>query len=1259
MLLPVRIETRFKGGDLWVRVFPTSRGSSARTSGSLRSSWLHCAGTPTRRPRRPPSSFTDPATTPPAWRALAAAVGAPRAVLLVRAFVEVSPDGSSFTVPDPHPDQVRHGPLLPQIQGFPSALQVWLDDGAEPRLVRELEVLTDRLLPTFADPAAPDERRWWEDWDEAVSVGVACVIPAQDLTGPVSALYVTGLSDSDPATLFADLAAEGRLGLLAPGQPTNSVDGAAAATLATDAAHWWDVLTGAPGPGDLDVSSALTGDPWRLGNLPGGDRPQRSCASDMTTVLWPALWGFAAGQVFDIARGSEPAAWAASAMFPEGAWPTLRVGPQPYALMPVTVWRDWQAADGDPALEASLSAALLPVRVRLAELARARGTAIGTDTDGLLDLIADTPSSSHFRYRQAWPLELWWMSSAGSGLPATWARFDQVWRQRHPLVQHLSITPLRRYGTRGPSRRSRLPLVVPPGVPPNAVPGLLEALADAARATPAQFARTATVEQAVLGGHGSSLLLRLAIRSLQLVIGDRIRERSGRLAFDPEPLLRADTVAGRLEGLVASAQAESIPGTDSSGMGSMFDATLDALRGLAQIPVPELERMLRAAVDCSSHRIDPWLLALPQRRLDTALAAGTVTRRLGAYGWVDAPAPGDPGPTASGVIHAPTMPAAMTAAVLRDRAISDPSPRWDLDIDSRTARTAEQIAAQVRAGAHLFEVVGREVERVVGHLENIAALRRQFPVRPEHAGRRTCDGVSALAAQPFPVTVTADQEAALTVLRRALDCYADLLVADAVHHLVEGRAETAGQVMDAAAGLSRPPELALLHTPRAARAVSSSFVLALPHVAGLALPGSRAERALLSPATVLDPSMAAAIAAHSGDAAVWDFVVGTDQPVTVTLDDLGLTPADALSLTLSALQRLALEHAGRPDAEVVAGAGPGMYDRAVTFVGLAGRDPALDRSFSDHPSQILPGAPADPEIVSRYASVRSVAEALAGELDAVLTQLGLADQDGELIAADADRLRILLRAAAGWGVAPDRAAGLVVAAQIALELVNARLSSAPDEAAAGGLSRERLSSTAVALISPTGQAGLTAAIAASAVGDLAVAPGLDDEWLTVVAAVRSAAARLEAHQLASGHALVGWANRPDDPWQTRADDDRSLVAVYAPPGLTLDTLPADGLVAATVLDRVDEVIPASEQTSGAVFGFDAPHARAQQAILLAVPPVPDQSLDPTIVARMLSETRELAHARMVRPVDLDPQLQGLLPTGLLPAVGGMQIDLEV
>ena len=84
--------------------------------------------------------------------------------------------------------------------------------------------------------------------------------------------------------------------------------------------------------------------------------------------------------------------------------------------------------------------------------------------------------------------------------------------------------------------------------------------------------------------------------------------------------------------------------------------------------------------------------------------------------------------------------------------------------------------------------------------------------------------MKVLAATQLPVTLDAAEQAAMDELRAALDAYGDLLVADAVHLLVEGRADTAGQVMDAAAGLSQPPELSLLRTARDGRGISSSVV---------------------------------------------------------------------------------------------------------------------------------------------------------------------------------------------------------------------------------------------------------------------------------------------------------------------------------------------------------------------------------------------------------------------------------------------------
>jgi hypothetical protein len=625
---------------------------------------------------------------------------------------------------------------------------------------------------------------------------------------------------------------------------------------------------------------------------------------------------------------------------------------------------------------------------------------------------------------------------------------------------------------------------------------------------------------------------------------------------------------------------------------------------------------------------------------------------------VDAPAPGQPGPTPAGLLHTPSASSALAAAILRDRAVSDPSPRWHLDITSRSARAADRIAAEVRNGAHLAEATGREVERIVARTQDIETLRRAYPVRTEHAGRRVCDGMRVLAADPFPVTLNQTQSAAVGDLRAAIGSYGDLLVADAVHHLTEGRADIAGQVMDAAAGLSRPPELSLLRTARDGRGVSSSVVLAFPHVPPAALPTADAERALVSPAATLDPSAAAAIAAHAGAAGDWDFIVGpAGHTVTVTLAHLGLTPADALALTRTTLERLAAEFAGPAAGEVTGGSGGDRYERAADLAGLIGRNPATQRAFSEARAAEPAGGPVEAELIGRYAAARDAATALAGQLHAQVALLGGAD----LGTADEPSLRRLLTACAAWGIAPeapgqDGPARLAILARLALPQVADRLADAPGPDAAAQLSRAAFLDAARALVSPTGQVAILAASTARGIPAVQQAAGLDDGWLTVAAAVRPALARLEAHQLAATPPFTAWANRPGDPWQTSPQDGRSLVIIYASPGLDLGA-PGD-LVASAALDQFDEVIPAADQRTGAAFGFDAPAARAQQAILLAVPPVTSTPLDQATLAQILVETRELAHARMARPADLDAQFWGLAPTCLLPATGAIATPLE-
>ena len=359
VLLPIRIETRFKNGDLWLRVVPDEpwfvRDDPRITPGELDAL------------RRYAAAPADPAPgVPAAWRDLAAQVGAPRAVYLHRTFITAAADGTPHR-PHAAPAEQRTGPALPRIAGFPGrARRVGRGRrGAAPGAAR-CTVDRARLLADFADPDQPGDRRWWEDWDEAVAVGVAGIIPAASLTAPVDALYVTGLGDGDPAELFAGLAADGRVGLLAPG-PAHQQRRRRARRRA---GHRRRHLVGrparrTPATATGTCRAALTGDPARLGHLPGGDQAHRAPASALVTALWPALWGFTASQVFDVARGRAPASWAARGAVPRGRVPD-RAG-RPAALRPAADHRVDAAGRPTTAtqpLEAPLVQALLVLRAR-------------------------------------------------------------------------------------------------------------------------------------------------------------------------------------------------------------------------------------------------------------------------------------------------------------------------------------------------------------------------------------------------------------------------------------------------------------------------------------------------------------------------------------------------------------------------------------------------------------------------------------------------------------------------------------------------------------------------------------------------------------------------------------------------------------------------------------------------------------------------------------------------------------------------------
>ncbi|SKD00293.1 hypothetical protein SAMN05445504_8027 [Burkholderia sp. CF099] len=140
---------------------------------------------------------------------------------------------------------------------------------------------------------------------------------------------------------------------------------------------------------------------------------------------------------------------------------------------------------------------------------------------------------------------------------------------------------------------------------------------------------------------------------------------------------------------------------------------------------------------------------------------------------------------------------------------------------------------------------------------------------------------------------------------------------------------------------------------------------------------------------------------------------------------------------------------------------------------------------------------------------------------------------------------------------------------------------------------------------------------------LRLRPGLDREWLEIVAAVRPRLAALEARQL--DVAQPAWPNAiaapggSTDPWHATGP----VVLAYGP-GLSS----FGSKVALAAIDGWSESVPSRRHTTTAAFGFNAPKSRAPQAVLVAVPPDLTQRLDNAGLLDVVLETREMAHARV-------------------------------
>ena len=1117
-----------------------------------------------------------------------------------------------------------------------------------------------------------DDDTWWPSWSAMAAAGLTFTVDLGPIQAvEIAALYVVGVGEADAAGLLQRHLDSGDLGLLRPGAPTNTVAGAPAADLGQEAAEWRALAGRSPDGVEYRIGLALLADLDQTRSMVG-DRDPLELHDALVLSLWSGLAGHGLREAWAVPAltVAEAQRWALSYLYPEGPLAPVRIGRQPYGLWPVSVWDRWDASDG-PGPLAGLEEQLVP-RAWAATLemaARAEtglGTVVGADEDRLWDLLAQTPTADAYELRLCQPVDL--LRAAVD--PGDRPRLDDWWARTEQPAEEVAQRRLDdgmvALGSSMPL--PRLGLVLPPltfaanGLPLfltgfGADPGESEALLTKA---PAQWwaaaCRWLTEQLFRDNGLGlgdvllrpqwmpACLLWRLLVLSGSIALDHALREAAGTdgpLAPGAPDLLTR-IMAGRLppgNGPAARAYEMFRKGVDILG-----ETAVQVVPGADQDFVDQLSRVVRGVLDTATHRADPWLTGAASRRLDSLRGS---PRPIGLYGWVDQPLTGRPGPdTDVGLLLAPSDAQARTAVVLRDKAIDDAAGRWHMDLTSASIRAAVRLGDEVRAGAHPTEALGREVERLVGERATIDVLRAHFPVRAEHAGRRTCDGLqvldAVLAAPPGAPPVDPGLQAAalpaavieqLRALSRTIDAHADLLLAEAVHHAVAGRPEAAAPALDAAAGLAPPPELDVVATPSRGRAVRTTVLTVLAP--------APLDPAAPAPVAVATPAVAAWLDRVAGDAAGPDWTWTVSDPAgdrTVALAEVGLTPADALVVDGAGLDALVAARAGVDPGAVLHPAGPAAVRDAAAVLGERplqaadlGLDPAEAPAF-DEPVRL--------ELEARLAALEVRAGVLADRLEAPADD---ADRDDGLVQA----ARWAIHAVPGLD-ADARAADAAAA-------LRARLAEAP--AVPGSTTVDGLIAAIVALVAPRARLPLlvTAAAPLPGVGPLTAEetgaggrPVLDETWLELIAAVRPPLARLEAHQaIAAWTGASAWSaatSHPADPWATaaaalpRSDPTVPLVAVaYGP-----DPIPAGGDQAWSVLDRYAEVIPAEEHSAAGALRFNAPAAQAPQAILLAVPARPDERVDAEAALAIVHQARTVAHARMARAEDLG-RLDLLLP----------------
>ncbi len=1140
---------------------------------------------------------------------------------------------------------------------------------------------SDRIfvMPRLKEGLTPDKFKddphvgWLVNFIKAEQIGMGLTIDLPGSKWKIDHLFVYGVKASlkaEDAKLRFEKALDAHhytqgLGFVSQGTPTNNTISSSSGYNSESVDSFEIDRQQEPLDKPLTnysvMATALGIDPGSFSHVQDANTREQQDAQDMNQILWQSTWGDFLGTMLELTAKHGDRIRAMKGHFvnyvrARGPLPALRIGTQPYGVLPVLALGE----AGDDAITTGTVACLRALRKiwreslkRVPRLVRLKSTEQQKDnaeqqkdnSDRLLQVLAMTPTGLKYVGRNCTRIVAVSPSVSSEGLAKTGrtplptelqAALDAMLRDNTVTPPQQTVTPHQRTVFTSPSGLFllKLPLVGDSDFSENDTASLLALLRD--KKESADHLKTLPKE-------AHDLLLRETL----------------------------DLCSHRLDAWITS----------------LATKQLHELRN----PAPPKQPPIGLSIGGYG-----WVENLEPDQGDN----DSTNKDPDAY------------------IHAPSLAHATTAAILRSgylvRRSGDTKPNPDsnavaVNLTSDRIRLALHLVDGVRGGQSLGTLLGYRFERALherGLDGFIPAFRKIAPgstdlittADPNEKDKAklenlVLDGLKLLQSSidwnssDFSMASAqnkSDMQSDVKRLGEALDAVADLVLAESVHHVAQGNPVRAGATLEAITrGETPPPEIEFVRTPRTGinHTHRISVIFSAPPTPSTPVPwGITTPRAQAEP--VLNAWVAQMLGPEADKATCaveyTDPTVNGKQTFDVTIKDLNSVPGDPQLAPLDLVYLLDGEQGGmyseieqrivyhvhkrKPSVTITSLDFARPLEKTALHLGevleitrsirhLITGARALEPRDVQLPEHAASDAtlPVDQTLVARATAAR---DAFLKAIDLLRTKL---PEKPEIPLADPTAVRQALIGLASYGLMGSIPSNLTDTSNAAIKQLHAQARAVLSEAQ----NRQKRAQTVPTSIHTTEQAlsvlkeifgedfrvlpAFTPENGKDLTQTFAKSPAWQDDrddplasitWFQRIARVRDGAARLDT--------TMQYAEALNGPLlefqigQLPYDDKERWVALENPPlgnrlSLACLTIVTDFTepLAGLLVEEWVESIPNKEEVTGLTFHYDAPQPRAPQALLLAVAPEGVLKWDSTMLENTLRETLELAKLRAV------------------------------